>query len=233
MKNEITFRVTGRNAMFTDPISRMGGEKYSYQIPTYEALKGIAKSIYWKPTIIWYIDSFRVINKIQTQAKGTKPRSWNGGNTLAIYTFLRDVEYEVKAHFEFNPHRPELLEDRIEGKHFAIANRMLEKGGRQDIFLGTRDCQAYVEPCKFGESDSNYRETDELSFGLMFHSYGYPDETGGNELIVRFNEVTMRNGEVCFVRPENCSHHRVLHEMLPKTFDLNKNLKGVEAEANQ
>ena len=73
------------------------------------------------------------------------------GNTLAIYTFLADVEYQVRAHFEWNPHRTALKEDQIEGKHFAIAQRMVERGGRQDIFLGTRDCQGYVESCRFGE----------------------------------------------------------------------------------
>lgn len=42
------FRTWGRYALFTDPVTRVGGEKCSYQIPTYEALKGVAKSIYTK-----------------------------------------------------------------------------------------------------------------------------------------------------------------------------------------
>ena len=55
MRNEITFKVYGRMALFTDPITRMGGEKSSYAVPTYQALKGIVESIYWKPTILWYM----------------------------------------------------------------------------------------------------------------------------------------------------------------------------------
>ena len=51
-------------ALFTDPITRMGGEKSSYAVPTYQALKGIVESIYWKPTILWYIDEMRVLNLI-------------------------------------------------------------------------------------------------------------------------------------------------------------------------
>ena len=66
MKNSIEFLLTGRNALFTDPITRIGGEKTSYHLPTYEALKGVCKSIYWKPSIIWYIDKVRVINPIRT-----------------------------------------------------------------------------------------------------------------------------------------------------------------------
>ena len=59
---------------------------------------------------------------------------------------------------------------------------MLERGGRQDIFLGTRDCQGYVEPCEFGSGTGDYDGTGQLGFGLMFHRFGYPDETGTNQL---------------------------------------------------
>ena len=45
-KNSIEFLLTGRYALFTDPITRIGGEKTSYHLPTYEALKGVCKSIY-------------------------------------------------------------------------------------------------------------------------------------------------------------------------------------------
>ena len=49
--NGIEFEVTGRKGLFTCPEFKVGGEKCTLQIPTYEALKGITKSIYWKPTI--------------------------------------------------------------------------------------------------------------------------------------------------------------------------------------
>jgi len=93
-----------------------------------------------------YVDKVRIMKPLRTQTKGTKPIVFGGGkklNELSIYTFLRDVEYQVQAHFEWNEHRPELADDRIDGKHFSILKRILEKGGRQDIFLGTRDCQGY------------------------------------------------------------------------------------------
>ena len=123
-RRSIEFQVTGRYALFTDPLSKVGGEKCSYHVPTYEALKGIAKSIYWKPTLIWVIDEVRVMKRIRTQTKGVKPLDLGGGNSLAIYTFLADVQYQVRAHFEWNEHRPELSDDRIEAKHHAIAQRM-------------------------------------------------------------------------------------------------------------
>ena len=55
-RNTIEFEVYGSYALFSDPVLRVGGEKTSYHIPTYEALKGITESIYWKPSIIWYIE---------------------------------------------------------------------------------------------------------------------------------------------------------------------------------
>ncbi len=230
MKNSISFRLWGKYALFTDPITKVGGEKCSYQLPTYEAIKGVLKSIYWKPTLIWYVDKVRVIKPLRTQTKGTKPLVWNGGNSLAIYTFLRDVEYQVQAHFEWNEHRPELAADRIDGKHYAILKRTLEKGGRQDIFLGTRDCQAYIEPCEFGMGEGAYDNLDELAFGLMFHSFGYPDETGTNELHSQFWQATLKKGILEFLRPEDCIVRRPVRPMSVKTFGIGTNLLPVEQE---
>ncbi|AMQ90107.1 type I-C CRISPR-associated protein Cas5c [Marinobacter sp. LQ44] len=230
MQNSISFKVWGRYALFTDPVTKIGGEKCSYHVPTYEAIKGILKSVYWKPTITWVVDRVRVINPIRTQTKGTKPLVWGGGNSLAIYTFLRDVEYQVEAHFEWNEHRPELANDRIDGKHFAIAKRMLERGGRQDIFLGVRDCPGYVEPCEFGEGEGVYDELDEIGFGLMFHGFDYPDETGVDELHSRFWRATMKDGVLEYPRPEQCDVRQFVREMKPKQFEAGMNFLPVEQE---
>jgi CRISPR-associated protein Cas5d len=228
--NSIEFKVSARHALFTDPLTRVGGEKCSYHLPTYEALKGIAKSIYWKPTFIWVVDELRVINPIRTQTKGTKPLEYGGGNTLAIYTFLADVEYQVRAHFEWNLHRPELADDRIDGKHFAIARRMLELGGRQDIFLGTRDCQGYVEPCEFGTGAGHYDTIDRVDYGLTFHGFDYPDETGEAVLAARFWRPVMEYGRVRFPRPEACDIRRTIRPMTAKNFGQGK-LRGIRQEA--
>jgi CRISPR-associated protein Cas5d len=230
LKNSIEFRLWGKYALFTDPLTKIGGEKFSYHIPTYEALKGVAKSIYWKPTITWVIDRVRVMNRIKTQTKGTKPIDYGGGNSLAIYTFLADAEYQVQAHFEWNVHRPELAHDRIEGKHYGIVKRMLQRGGRQDIFLGTRDCQGYVEPCEFGRGEGHYDDLSELGFGLMFHGFDYPDETGKNEFHSRFWAAKMVNGVVFFCRPEECKVRRFVREMQPKEFEQGRNFSNTEPE---
>lgn len=231
-RNSIEFRLWGRYALFTDPLTRIGGEKCSYHIPTYEAIKGVLKSIYWKPTLIWVVDEVRVMKRIRTQTKGTKPQEYSGGNSLAIYTFLSDVEYQVRAHFEWNTHRRELAADRIEGKHYDIAKRMLERGGRQDIFLGTRDCQGYVEPCEFGSGVGELDVDGELGFGLMFHSFDYPDETGENKLYTRSWSPTMVNGVIRFDRPEDCKVRKFVRDMSPKAFGVSTNQRAVDEEAD-
>lgn len=216
MKSRIDFKVTGRFALFTDPLTKIGGEKCSYHIPTYEALKGVAKSIYWKPTFVWVIDKVRVMRRIRTQSKSMKPLNYHKeGNTLAIYTYLADVEYQVQAHFEWNLYRDDLASDRDPDKHWHVAKRMVEKGGRQDIFLGTRECQGYVEPCTFGEGEGDYDGYGELEYGLMFHGFDYPDETGTSELHSRFWRPVMRDGEVAFQKPEECQIRKFVREMIP------------------
>jgi CRISPR-associated protein Cas5d len=203
-QNSVTFKVWGRYALFTDPLTRIGGEKYSYQVPTYEALKGILSSVYWKPTIVWVMDKVRVMKPIRTQPRGTKPIKYHsrGKNDLSIYTYLSDVEYQVQAHFEWNENRPELAHDRNENKHFYVAQRMIERGGRRDVFLGTRECQGYVEPCEFSKGEGFYDNYGELSFGLMFHGFDYPDENKPGEFWARFWRARMIDGIIKFPKPD-------------------------------
>ncbi len=231
MRNSIEFIVHGKYALFTSPETKIGGEKFTYQIPTYQALKGIVESIYWKPTIVWYIDQVRVLNPIQTEVKGLRPTKYHSEkNELAYYTYLRNPSYQVIAHFEFNEHRVELKHDRNEHKHHNIAKRAVERGGRRDIFLGSRECQGYVEACQFGSGKSYYDKYGEINFGPMFHGFNYPDETGRNEIEARICIPVMKNGVIQFDRPENCFAVRPIKEQELKIFALGTNQKSVEEE---
>ncbi len=213
MDNIVEFKVYGKYALFTDPLTKIGGEKCSYQIPTYEALKGIISSVYWKPTIVWIIDKVRVMKAIKTQTRSAKPINYSGGNSLAIYTYLSDMAYQVQAHFEWNLNREDMAKDRNENKHYYVAKRMIDRGGRRDVFLGTRECQGYVEPCRFGEGEGFYDNYGELSFDLMFHGFDYPDEIGKNEFHSRFWRPKMINGIMNFIRPEDCTIRKLVRPM--------------------
>lgn len=221
-KNSISFTLTGRRALFTDPVSRMGGEKFTYQVPTYQALKGILESIYWKPTFVWIVDKVRIMKQIQSESQAVRPIDYGGGNTLSIYTYLSNVEYQVQAHFEWNENRPDMADDRNENKHYFITKRALEKGGRRDIFLGTRECQGYVEPCCFGNGQGKYDGCEEIPMGFMFHGFTYPDEAvreeEKNKLTARFFSPLMKQGVITFPRPEECTIRRILANRNPKEF---------------
>lgn len=227
-QNSVSFRVWGREALFSDPIMRIGGEKCSYPVPTYQALKGITESIYWKPTFIWVIDRVRIMKPIRSRSKGAKPIKYQAaGNDLATYTYLTDVEYQVQAHFVWNYTRNELAPDRNEHKHFTIAKRRIEQGGARDIFLGTRECQGYVEPCKFGSGQGAYDNAGEYPLGVMFHGFTYPDEGGDGTLKTRFWRPKMEDGIIDFVHPDQCSIVRIVKKQQPRQFILGQTASAV------
>ena len=171
---------------------------------------------------MWIIDAVRVMKPIQTETKGIRPIAYNGGNELAYYTYLKDVSYQVRAHFVWNLNRPEFEQDRNENKYHNMAKRMIERGGRRDIFLGTRECQGYVEPCIFGEGEGAYDDLPELSFGLMYHGITYPDEAYSPQtqgmMTARFWYPVMKRGIITFPRPENCPGQKLLRAMEIKPF---------------
>lgn len=227
-QNSVEFEIIGDYGMFADPVTKVGGEKFTYQVPTYEALKGILQSIYWKPTMIWIIDKVRVMNPIQTETKGIRTLKYQKSAhsaDLSYYTYLRDCHYQVAAHFIWNENRPEFEDDRIEGKHFAVAKRMIENGGRRDIFLGTRECQGYIKPCTFGEGDGFYDQTKALNFGIMYHGITYADEAYSDEtkgmMTVRLSPVVMEQGVISFQKPQDCIH-RPIRPMAVKQFKREK-----------
>ena len=224
-RNAVEFEVTGDYALFSDPVMRVGGEKCTMQIPTYEALKGVLSSVYWKPTFIWIIDAVRVMKPIQTEVKGIRPIKYNESkNDLSYYTYLKDVAYKVKAHFVWNENRPELATDRNENKHHNIAKRMIERGGRRDIFLGTRECQGYVSSCVFDEGEAYYDDIPELAFGFCYHGITYADEAYSSEtagkMTIRFCQSVMRAGVIEFPPPEACTITRTIGEMDMKPFGI-------------
>ncbi len=94
-------------------------------------------------------------------------------------------------------------------------------GGRRDIFLGTRECQAYVEPCVFGIEAGFYDNYGDIHLGNMVHGINYPDETGRDQMEVRLWNPVMKDGVIDFIRPEKCIQVRTIANMQSKQFDTN------------
>lgn len=220
---QVEFQVSGDYALFSDPVTRTSGQKCSYSVPTYEALKGIMKGIYWKPTIQWYIDSVRVMNPIAMCSRGIRPIHYqNQKNDLAFYTYLENVCYQVRAHFEWNENRPEYACDRDPGKHQHIASDSILSGGRRPLFLGTSDCPCVAEPCVFGSGEGFYDSKGDMPLGAMLHGITYPDEAYSydtqGQMTVGFWHPVMRSGIIRFIRPEDCRIKKAVRPMPMKRF---------------
>lgn len=210
----VEFEVRGKMALFADPITSAGGEKTTYSVPTYEAMEGVAKAIYWKPTFIWIIDKVRILNEIRTESMGVKlPRINGNGQDLANYTYLTDVRYQVQAHLIWNFNRPEFEQDRDYRKHYGIFAKSVLKGGRLPVFLGKSECCAEVFPCNFGEGEGAYDNAGSIGLGYMYHGITYPDEAYSEEtrgkLTLDLAPVTMTDGVIDFLPPEKCVHKTI------------------------
>jgi len=223
--------ISGEYALFTDPITKTGGQKSSYQIPTCQSLVGILEAIYWKPTFIIVPKKLRIVKQIQMQTKATNPVNYNANaKDIAVYTYLKSVEYQVEFTYVWDMNRQDLKEDRNPEKHNNIMDRHIEKGGKRPIFLGTSECMGYVKPCKFGEDAGAYDHIDLIDFGIMFHSFNYPKahidaqtkdksaihtEVSG-KLQANFWRPLMKNGVITFIKPEDCGHSEIAKDYSAK-----------------
>ena len=182
--NTITLRIWGRYALFSDPVTRVGGEKHSYPVPTYQAVKGILESVYWKPTFIWVPDAIRVMNPIETESKGIRPIRYNdGSNDLSIYTYLVDVSYQIKAHF-----------DEMEGQSVRVAGRLMSKRGMGKVSfcdLQDRDGRIQLYARQDEMDEAVYKKFKKFDIGDIVGVDGEVFRTQRGEMSVRAKNITL------------------------------------------
>lgn len=224
-------KIFGQRALWTSPESKSGGEKITYQIPTREALRGIIDANYFKPTIKNEIDQIRIMNRIETYTVGTRLLLNDYKSDLSAYTYLRDVCYYVKFHFEWNENRPDLLKDRNMRKHEEITKRSLKRGGRRPIFLGISECMGYIEILDENqyENDIGYYDNKNMAFGIMFNGFIYPNKSG-IKLKSTFSNIDMINGRVDFIKPEES---KIVNELSNYTFKVPNLEKSVDEELKE
>lgn len=181
MKNETDYlelEASGPYALWTDLLQRTGGDRRTYQVPTYEGLANICKSIYWKPTFLYVIDAVRIMNPIRysTMVKNDMVmRKEKDENALRYYVYLENVRYQIIAHIEWNMNRPEYAADRDMRKHIEIARRSLKRP-RRSVYFGLSECVAEVKPCAFGSGEGRYDRDGHRELGMMYHSLTHADE---------------------------------------------------------
>ncbi|MGV2876054.1 type I-C CRISPR-associated protein Cas5c [Macrococcus capreoli] len=221
-------KISGDYALWTSVFSKGGGERISYSVPTRQGIHGILDALYFKPTFLNVVERVKVISPINTETKGIRATVGKNKLDLNYVTYLVDPIYLVKFHFVWNDIREDLSHDRDYKKHEAIMERSLKKGGRRDIFMGTRECVAYAEII----TESDYLNTktayedQTLSFGLMFNSFTYP-KMSGQPLISNFANITMKNGEIIYPSDNDCD---ISYELSNYTFNYSEGIKSVVDE---
>jgi CRISPR-associated protein Cas5d len=188
----IRAEVWGDYALFTRPELKV--ERYSYDVMTPGAARGILEAICWKPAIRYKIDRIYVLNPIRFTniRRNEVSEKISADNVLNVMkkgkgalfinrsdliqqraaTVLKDVRYIIEAHFEMTDRAGE--RDTPE-KFYNMISRRLRQG------------QCYHHPC-FGvrEFPVNFRlyeeeivsatcEDENRDLGLMLYDMDYSD----------------------------------------------------------
>lgn len=149
----IRLLVSGQFACFTRP--EMKVERFSYDVMTPSAARGILEAIHWKPAIRWVIDEIHVLKpirfqsirrnevaeKIPTRKVASAMKSGAVGDLMLVVdetrqqraaTVLSNVSYVIAAHFEMKVRAG--AEDNP-AKHLDTFNRRARRG------------QCFHQPC--------------------------------------------------------------------------------------
>lgn len=185
-------KLEGDYALFTRPELKV--ERYTYDVLTPSAAKGVCEAICWKPAIRYVIDKIHVLNpirvtnirrnEISAKASASLARSAmnGGGNTLYISAadsiqqraslILKDVCYIVEAHFEMTEHAGE--RDTPEKFYNMILRRIRNGQCYHQPYFGCREF-----PVRFSlVEDEDFTPAypgEERDLGLMLYDMDYSD----------------------------------------------------------
>ena len=201
----IKMEVWGDYACFTRP--ELKTERYSYDVPTPSAARGMLESLYWHPGLICIVDKIYVMNPIRfTNLRRNELKSKilastilseaNGKSVSYIdrnadiqqraTTMLRDVHYVIEAHFDMTENANESDNP---GKFQDIIKRRLHRGQAYSTpYFGTRECTAHFRLWEGGEIPT-IPETRDL--GFMIYDMDYSDP---NDIQPMFFRAKLENG---------------------------------------
>ena len=188
----VKVEVWGPYALFSRPELKV--ERYSYDVMTPSAARGLLESIYWHPGLAWRIDRIYVLspiaftgvrrNEVKSKISGRNVSAVMNGGGGELYiaaaddiqqraaTVLRDVHYVIDAHFELTD---KAAPGDNEGKFCDIMRRRLEKGQcySQPCF-GCREFPASFKKWEGGDIKTADPEGDR-DLGLMLYDLDYSD----------------------------------------------------------
>jgi len=187
-----TLEVWGPYALFSRP--ELKTERYSYDVMTPSAARGLLEAIFWHPGLRYRVDKIYVLspivftgvrrNEMASKISGRTVSSVMKGGSGELYlassediqqraaTVLRDVHYVIKAHFDLTD---KAAPSDNEGKFCDIIRRRLEKGQcyHQPCF-GCREFPAHFKKWEGGEIVTAY-PNEERDLGLMLYDMDYSD----------------------------------------------------------
>jgi CRISPR-associated protein Cas5d len=186
----LSLRVSGPLACFTNPALKV--ERFSYDVMTPSAARGVLEAVCWKPAIYWHVDRIKVLkpiermavrrNEVNSRISTDGAISWMQGDAAPGHYFadedraqrnmvaLRDVDYVIEAHFEMTAKAKE--GDHVR-KFEEMFLRRVEKGQCfQTPYLGCRELVA-----EFSAADGHpapIDETRDLGWMLQDIDFGPP-----------------------------------------------------------
>lgn len=207
----VKVNVWGDYALFSRPELKV--ERYSYDIITPSAARGILEAIYWHPGMRWIIDKIYVKNPIQfTSVRRNEVKSkilasnvlqaYNGADKpLYISTkddivqrasqLLCNVSYTIEAHFEMTE---KANASDNPGKFKDIIMRRLRKGECFHApYFGCREFPVNFALCEEEEIHTAYDVVEEKDLGIMLFDMDYSDPENIKPMFFR---AVMRHGVV-------------------------------------
>ena len=186
----IQLEVWGPYALFSRPELKV--ERYSYDLPTPSAARGIVEAVYFHPGLKWHIDRIYVLNPIRfvsvrrneiaskISGRNVRQAAQGGGQPLYLASpqeivqraslLLQDVHYVIEAHFDMTD---KAAPSDNPGKFQDIVKRRMERGQCYHTpYFGCREFPAYFQQWTGGSTPTIDESRD---LGLMLYDFDYSD----------------------------------------------------------
>ena len=214
----VKVKVWGDYALFSRPELKV--ERYSYDVMTPSAARGILEAIYWHPGLKWKIDRIYVNkpirftsvrrNEVKSKALASKVLEVYNGAEKPLYistkqdivqrasVILTDVEYVIEAHFGMTD---KVNETDNPGKFKDITIRRLKRGECYHMpYFGCREFPAHFALYEEEEIHTAYENEEEKDLGLMLFDMDYSDPENIEPMffraVMRKGVIDLRNCEV-------------------------------------
>jgi CRISPR-associated protein Cas5d len=179
-----TLQISGPLAVFTQRELKV--ERYTYDVPTPSAIRGVLESIFWHHGVVWEVLTIKVMNPInhisfmRNELKSLPNEKTslvvsNSTRTQRTTTALRDVRYLVRARLTRSSVY-ECTKTQLSDYIAKCDDRLANGKMYQTPYLGCREFSADVQIAE--DFDEASALTGRRDLGIMFYDYLYPKQDG-------------------------------------------------------